>query len=731
MIQDKVLYVFDLERYLAQKPDNKTWQYDVINLVSALQGLVNRDQPQLYILYVRESLSGHQENVDQFWLNYLRGFGGFLADYKLENVKTLEELLNIFRPYYTAVVLWDPQLAPTGNVALTVAGVEGLLPIRHDTSEGSLYTQIIDSGIKLPVRVRLTDYFPAVGKIPDTDQDSSKTRKGDAYLWAKIMYLDNKACSPTHMAFMLDPFDWDVRAEGYQYPDLQNCMIVNHDFYIAKKAFFMDLDPWWDEVASDMRFDPFLQGIDYSILTGILNSAHKNTLEGDRILRVGGFVPWWVKYSSYGNPNAKTKEKLKSPAETAEEFVSTISAFNGVLDADSSPFGALANASVFQYVPLQKRYLQNSAGRRRPLEKKNYLLFVIGDFRSSAQLYQLIPTLWQDLYRGQLPLAWAINPNLSERVPHIFNYLYATRTDNDFFVAGSSGPGLCYPNRFRPPRKHSKLGDGLFFLEQMAKNLYRRFDLRTTIAADLDREKVGPVLFDQSLQEFYKSFSPHGVATLKPFREPLCDGIVPFIEEKANIREKMFSPDAVVQQIIKNSPRGQTAFYLYRFNLATPTSLFYLYQKLIQTRPDLNFEITDPTTFFYLLRQHRSGDANANTVIPDFIHNTVPLEMQPNGSYTAQVTLRNDGWDTWNDKNTLSERRYRLTYRWVYAGEEKSILGQQAAYVHGPVSPGEETTVEVLIQAPDRSGMFQLILTFEQENIRTSPLQEEIRVVIR
>ena len=42
--------------------------------------------------------------------------------------------------------------------------------------------------------------------------------------------------------------------------------------------------------------------------------------------------------------------------------------------------------------------------------------------------------------RGSLPLGWAVDSELSLRFPVIFDYLYSTRTDQDFFISGDSGP---------------------------------------------------------------------------------------------------------------------------------------------------------------------------------------------------------------------------------------------------------------------------------------------------
>ncbi|MBD3266292.1 hypothetical protein GF373_06445, partial [bacterium] len=285
---EDTLYIFDLNKYLELKPNNIKWKYDVINMVSALQGLVNRDNPQLYILYVREGLSGYQDNVDYFWLSYLRGGDNILSKMNVVYLDTLEEVLRVFRHYFMALVLWDPNVPSTGNAALTISGADGFLPVRHDRSSESLYTQVVFGEAQLPSAERLSGKFPGVGRIADTEIESSGSAKTDAYLWANELYLSQGLCSPTYMANFLDPSDWDKRVEGVQYPDLQNCMIVNHDFYVGEKAFFMDLDPWWNEVPTDIPDDPFLQGIDYRVLVEVLmKTAFEHTLEGERILRIG------------------------------------------------------------------------------------------------------------------------------------------------------------------------------------------------------------------------------------------------------------------------------------------------------------------------------------------------------------------------------------------------------------------------------------------------------------
>lgn len=728
----KILYVFDLYNYLLRQPENKSWQYDVINLVTALQGIVNREEPQLYILFVHERLSSFQMNVDEFWLRMLRGPNNFLSHHELVPVDSLEKLLVLFREYYSAIVLWDPNLPATGNVALTIAGADGLLPVRFDKSPGSLYNQIVASGPEISPQVQLTNKFTGSGYIPDSNEGalSTKTAKTDAYMWAKLNYLDSGLCSSTYLANFLDPYDWDPKTAGYQYPDLQNCLIVNHDFYVSQKAFFMDLDPWFDETATDSSNNPFNSGIDLYMLLELLKSAYSRTPGHERILRIGGFVPWWIKYSNqYIHPGGQSGQH--SPAATAEEFIGHISKFNGILDADSVPIASLANASVFQHVPLESRYYQNPVSSPSLLENKNYLLFCIGDFRSSAQLYQTIPILWHDSLRGEMPIAWAISPILSERVPHIFDYLYKTRTPNDFFVSGTPGAGLCYINRLLPESRPEEMGSGIPFWERISRLLYERFDLHTSIGTDLSRE-IRVTSFSADLQKSFLSFSPHGVSTLKSFEHPLVEKVLPFIQEKANFIDKIPGMDTMIQRILANSREGEPVFHIYRFNLANPTTLYFLLQRLQNEYKQYQYTAVDPYTFFYLLRQnHSQNDPSANFLLPTFISDTIPLEMETGEYYPSTIVIRNDGWDTWNPPEILPNRGYRLTYRWYYLEEEIPGTGWHTAYIKVPVNPGSQADFNLNILAPDQPRVYKLALIFGQENVRESYLRKEILIVVK
>ena len=69
------------------------------------------------------------------------------------------QLTTALNSYYSGVVLYDPNVSSTSNVASTIAGASNLLPICYRPVAGSLYSQLVASGPSLPVVVNLVNKF--------------------------------------------------------------------------------------------------------------------------------------------------------------------------------------------------------------------------------------------------------------------------------------------------------------------------------------------------------------------------------------------------------------------------------------------------------------------------------------------------------------------------------------------------------------------------------------------
>ena len=128
---------YDMTALLGQDmnmPANRTKLWDETHLVAALQGLANRNEPRLFIRYMPDP--------DDFWWAEMTREKGWLDGVPVERISDLPILLARLRSFYNGLVVYDERVPATSNLASTIAGCDNLLPVRYDTSEGSLYQRL-------------------------------------------------------------------------------------------------------------------------------------------------------------------------------------------------------------------------------------------------------------------------------------------------------------------------------------------------------------------------------------------------------------------------------------------------------------------------------------------------------------------------------------------------------------------------------------------------------------
>ena len=590
------LYTYDLAPALAydlraERGSRNAWAE--AHLIAALQGLVNREHPRLYITYVAGD-TGKPGGIDRFWLDHLRAPGGWLAQTPLHPLPTLESLIQTFRPHIKGVVLYDLHVPATSNVASTAAGCENLLPIPYDPAPGSVYDRLVVHGPRLPVKLRL---LHADGSPLFTGAETGSA-KCDAYLWAKRRYLDTGLCDPTRLAYYID--SWWLTAPTKSGPDTHG--LSNHDYFIARRAFFFDLSPWDDEEAQDDTNQPL--GTDARTLTAILRSAYDQTL-GRHMVHVGGFVPWAWKYT-------QTAGGRHGDVATEWRYASILSCFNAYMDADALGLNAMANASVFALLPRKSHYPQpkptvadwtkagdlDGAGRVAPY---TYVTFYVGDYDSAAWLYQRLPALWNDPARGTVPLGWAFNPNLADRFPVGLDWARRTATPNDHFITGDSGAGYLNPGNLDGDRPFSHLPPGLNTWEAHCRRYYQTWDLSLTgFIIDGDAR---PMSLDALAA--YARFSPDGFIAQKL---PAYSGLVPGTQTPyLRMGSDMPNPDQTdealrrIQATFSGDEGAGPHFHIFRTILWSPSAHKKLFTRL-GALP--NVRIVDPYTLMGLLRRH-------------------------------------------------------------------------------------------------------------------------------
>jgi hypothetical protein len=574
---DRTLVIFDLEKCLEDLPGDTVLKYDVVKLVASLQGVVNRQGPHLIVRFLPgEDAAGLRINVDDYWLTKMRS--GWLQSRPVVSMEDLDELLDRYREAIEGVVVWDPAVPATANVAATICGVHGWLPVR---AASALYQRVVQEGPRLPVQLSLVGRF---------DGSVSGSAKCDAYLWAQEQYLDAGHCHPALLANFIDAYTQRPSEPGFQYPDLYNATLANHDYYIAHKAFFFDLGPWADESPVDDPGQP--PGTDRKTLESLLHSmAALNG--GKRMTTVGGFVPWNLKYTNHGAAGGG-----RDPVPTEWEYAAVLSAHNAILDADALGLACLANASAYMHYPLAPRYSQGPLPAVGGLEPKTYVLIYMGDYDSAAWLSSRIPPIWDDPERGEVPLAWAFNPNLADRVPYVFDYVYGTKTRNDWFVAGDSGAGYLNPNLLTGDRLGSGLEDALGLWEEHNLPYYRRFDYGITGFVINGFHGDMPL----RVQRSYAQFSPRGVGMQLGFAEPIVEG-TPFLRHAGDIYPKPRALEQTAAEMARHVADHKPQFLIFRLILQKPSTVARLRTILERDHSDHNWEFCDPYTFFDLYKQ--------------------------------------------------------------------------------------------------------------------------------
>ncbi|UCD49408.1 MAG: hypothetical protein JSW27_17980, partial [Phycisphaerales bacterium] len=596
--------LYDLRYTLRIDPDRRAqvqMAWDHCHAVAALQGLANRHEP---ALYVRFTESQHQRrNVDDFWFEYLSGPGQWLHGKAVEQVDGIVALVTQFRSCLQGTVVYDPNVAATSNVASAVAGAESLLPVRYDPNEGSLYRLLVAGGLRLPVKCWLIrpdglSLFTGQGRIPDTDRVSTGSAKCDAYLWMKHKYLDAGQCNGAYGAYYLDQY-WMTKP---RYAPLNHHCLTNHDFFVAKRAFFFDLGIWSDEQPVD---DPGQRlGTDVETLKEVLLSAYHHGGK-ENMIHIGGFVPWAHKYTAHGAAGG-----TRDPVPTEWEYGKIISAYNGFMDADAIAYGAMANASFFQHFPLRPEYPQSWVTREELVERgyldangqvivdgREFMIFYVGDYDCAAWLYQRMMDIWDDPARGQVPMMWCISPVLDRRAPMAMDYMRRTATPNDYFASADNGAGYCEPGMLQEPRGISGLPSGLDAWARHCGTFYDRWGLSITgfiIYAH------GPALNEAGL-DCYASFSGNGIV---PSGGPasLLHKNMPVLRFDHDVNEGDPAAAArhVVDRVARRRVEGLPPFHWFRNILKTPTWYVKTHEAIETMNPQI--ELLDAPTFFELYR---------------------------------------------------------------------------------------------------------------------------------
>lgn len=573
--------------------------YGQLHALVTLQGLLNRIKPTLYLRAVQSKEA--DLNIDDFWLDWLRQDGHLLEDWTVEPLPDPTDVFLKFAGQASGIVLYSMDIPALSLAASTVCGLEDAIAL-PDTPECKDLLHLLHNKCGLRVIHRLSQ-----NTIEDGSSDTDKIK---TYKWLLNYYKKHPKSDFSSLAYFVDCASISLgnflkhHDHFPGYPDAPNWNLAeritffsnqlpNYDWFISHRAFFFDLSPWEDEPATD---DPEQEsGADYRMLQEILLASYEMYGKNAMTL-IGGFVPWPFKYNERQGGN-------HSDVDGEWQFTAIISSYNAYLEADAFNHGVMANASVFQHQPLANHYPQPAhppASHDSDDDPEMYLCFYVGDYDSPAWLYRLAPTLWQDPARGNLPLGWAINPNLAQRMAPAMIWMRDTATPMDYFLGGDSGAGYVVPATMQEPRPFSGLPDGMDVWRKHCTRFYKQWDLSHT---GFVIDGITDGMNEEGLKA-YSEFSGDGIATHYAPEPPVIVNGMPVLKICEHIQgcHEDEVAEAVNRIVRKLDDPGHPQFLYCRTICKTPDFHAQIVRK-IEERVGSRIRFVDPVTFFSLIKE--------------------------------------------------------------------------------------------------------------------------------
>ena len=438
-LEKNTLYVVSTKNL---RDKGTTRNYHILRLLVCIQGLVNRGTDTH-----KTAISLLLDRDDEFWINYMQREGATYSEYNRVNILGYDNIIEKFLPFIKerGLVVWDPNVPSTANVASTICGLDGYLPVMYDTGEKSLYTLLTQTyGVK--VKQNLCGMFEdaALGKkIAGTPLDSTGSSKCDAYVWALDKYMDR--CNPEHIAYTLDGAANVPSNPHYKGPNgnsAEQCGIPNHDYFVMKQMFFMDLTSYPGEAASDDPTQPV--GTDHNTLIKILEKRYEIAKGNFGIVQ--GFIPWHQKYTTRREP----KGSLDAPR-LEWHFVETVGCYNCGIEADAAGPQYMSNGSFYAKYELMNEPVGNAPAKDVKYDPDTYYYCQVysGDFDCSPWLKARALDVWSPSKLGKVYSTYNYSTTHIMRVPQIYDWIYENKTDYEYLTGGEGAAYVMTASMFK------------------------------------------------------------------------------------------------------------------------------------------------------------------------------------------------------------------------------------------------------------------------------------------
>jgi hypothetical protein len=371
---------------------------DTLMTATILAGLVNRPQPRLYLVL---------NDDDAFWLHQ-----SFVSIPQTQAQQHGEDAFNALLQSYHEVIqgliVYDPALLDTINVATTMAGPHNALVVAPSA------VPLLQDHFGLSVLVDLRTY--------------AWKNRAQAYRWA-WQHLRPTAC--THIIAGLDPGS---------FCGLRSFLVATNSFVYWLDSRPHPIDFCWWLLTERGLLKRLCQSLDeHSVHLGwfihepsgvaLTSQSSIVVIASDYFTNLEVWTAFHPPVPSSPTIDASQTEPHKTPDLLTVHFPQST-------QAAQEPSN---NVTVHQ---------SNDTSSRQ----KIYLSFTMSDGDNLQFCQHRLLHLWQDPVRGSIPIGWTLTPVLLQAAPALAHYYLSTASRNDELIAGPSGVGYLFPSNW--PTQH-------------------------------------------------------------------------------------------------------------------------------------------------------------------------------------------------------------------------------------------------------------------------------------
>lgn len=386
---------------------------------AALQGLLNRTKPSIYLdygIYDDPTARRTNENFldDEIWYSKYRDMLGNQDQHNLDyyrkkfnlDISTSSDLNNLIAQHIetlTGLVVWDENMPDTVNVALMLSAQENLLPVTLSQAE----------------------QFRTLGLVVKHDLCKRWSDRVTLYRWAFENLFEN--CKPGVLA-CIEP-GW-LRTEFL-------------DYVVQEKIFVYSLAATAGGIGSQLLLllafgPPRLREFLFALsLDGVIRKF---------ALAWMGLKSAEVKLSNHIQRSVKalpypTIYGWHTRRDDELTFMMQLSS-NGLRLV---PAHLAGNFSFHSKLPVTGTKPMQSFSQPTLDPQGIYLTFTLSDGDQLMMMHSGELGNWYSPERGSIPFNWETQPLLTEIAPALLEKFTATATENDCLIAGPSGAGYIVP----------------------------------------------------------------------------------------------------------------------------------------------------------------------------------------------------------------------------------------------------------------------------------------------